>query len=65
MRFSTFSNPFGSSWFEWVCSGQECLPEVLLGAELSGLAVLNSLLDGEHDGGVLVGEVHAENIEMK
>ena len=45
-----------------VCSGQECLPEVLLGAELSGLAVLNSLLDGEHDGGVLVGEVHAESI---
>ena len=41
-------------------AGSKCLPEVLLGAELSGLAVLNSLLDGEHDGGVLVLEVHAE-----
>ena len=45
-------------------AGSRCLPEVLLGAELSGLAVLNSLLDGEHDGSVLVLEVHSENIEM-
>ena len=38
----------------------ESLPDVLLRAEVSGLSVLDSLLDGEHDGGVLVLEVHAE-----
>ena len=38
----------------------ECLPLVLVSTQGSGLAVLHGLLDGEHDGGVLVLEVHAE-----
>ena len=48
----------------WGCRdwGESRLPVVSGRAVASGLAVLQGVVDGVHDGGVLVSDVHSENV---
>ena len=58
------SSSGGGVWVveEEVPLGYFFLPVVLGTALGAGLAVLQGVVDGVHDGGVLVSDVHAENI---